>query len=101
MGKNRKYQRNVYQTLALVTQFGISMLVPIFLCAFAGKLVDDRLGTSFWFVILFFVGALAGFRNIFILAKKVYESDTKEDDFEAIRKKLEQERKEKQKEGRS
>lgn len=97
MGKDRNYKRSVYQTLALVTQFGISMLVPIFLCAFAGKLIDEKMGTSIWFIVLFFVGALAGFRNIFIIAKKTYEADTKEDDFEAIRKRLEQERKNKQK----
>ena len=75
MGKNKKYKRSVYQALAFFTQFSIHMLVPIFLCSFAGKFLDDKVGTAFWFVLLFFVGALAGFRNIFILAKKIYEGD--------------------------
>lgn len=56
------------------------MLVPIFLCSFAGLFLDRKLGTAFWFVLLFFVGALAGFRNIYILAKKIYEGDDKGED---------------------
>ena len=80
MGKNKKYKRSVYQSLAVITQFGINMLVPIFLCSFAGMFLDRKLGTEFWFVLLFFVGDLAGFRNIFILAKKIYEGDDRDED---------------------
>lgn len=80
MGRNKKYKRSVYQSLAVLTQFGINMLVPIFLCSFAGLFLDRKLGTAFWFVLLFFAGALAGFRNIFILAKKIYEGDQKDED---------------------
>jgi F0F1-type ATP synthase assembly protein I len=75
MGKNKKYKRSVYQSLAVITQFSINMLVPIFMCSFAGLFLDRKFGTAFWFVLLFFVGALAGFRNIFILARKIYEGD--------------------------
>ncbi|MDE5698523.1 MAG: AtpZ/AtpI family protein [Lachnospiraceae bacterium] len=80
MGRNKKYKKSVYQSLAVITQFGINMLVPIFLCSFAGLFLDRKLGTAFWFVLLFFVGALAGFRNIFILAKKIYEGDQRDED---------------------
>lgn len=79
MGRNKKYKKSVYQSLAVITQFGINMLVPIFLCSFAGLFLDRKLGTAFWFVLLFFVGALAGFRNIFILARKIYEGDQKDE----------------------
>ena len=99
MGKDKKDHSSVYQTLALVSQFGISMLVPIFLCSFLGKFIDDRLNTSYWFIILFFVGALAGFRNIYILARKTYEPKEKSDDFESVRKALQQERENNQKKG--
>ncbi len=44
----------------MVTQFGINMLVPIFMCSFAGWFLDKKFGTSYWFVLLFFIGALAG-----------------------------------------
>ncbi len=79
MGKNKKYKRSVYQSLAVITQFGINMLVPIFMCSFAGLFLDRKLGTAFWFVLLFFAGALAGFRNIYILARKIYEGDREDD----------------------
>lgn len=57
----------------MISQFGINMLVPIFICSFAGMFLDWKFGTSFWTVALFFVGALAGFTNVFRFAKKIYE----------------------------
>lgn len=74
MARRRKYDKSVYQSLALITQFGINMLVPVFLCSFAGIWLDKKFGTSFWMILLFFVGALAGFRNIYIMAKRIYDS---------------------------
>ncbi len=56
--------------LVLITQFGINMIVPIFLCFFAGIYLDKWLHTNFIAIILFFVGALAGFRNIYMMSKK-------------------------------
>jgi len=57
----------------MISQFGINMLVPIFLCSFIGIEIDKRCGTSFWVVILFFIGAAAGFRNVYRFARKIYE----------------------------
>ncbi len=76
-----RYGKGVYHALAMITQFGINMLVPIFLCSFLGIYLDGKFGTSFWMVLLFFVGALAGFRNVYLFAKRVSdiknERDTK------------------------
>lgn len=69
-----KYNKTVWQALTMITQFGVNMLVPIFLCSFAGMYLDRWLGTSVWMVALFFVGALAGFTNVFRFAKRVYET---------------------------
>ena len=69
-----KYNKNVYQALTMITQFGINMLVPIFVCSFVGIFLDWKFGTSFWMVTLFFVGALAGFTNVFRFAKRIYET---------------------------
>ncbi len=69
-----KYNRNVYQALVMITQFGINMLVPIFICTFIGMFLDRKAGTSFWIVIFFFIGALAGFTNVFRLAKRIYDT---------------------------
>lgn len=72
MAKKPKYKRTVYQSLAFISQFGITMVVPIFLCAFLGWYLDQKFQTSYLFIVLFFVGALAGFRNIYILSKKTF-----------------------------
>ena len=73
-GMSVKYNKNVYQALTMITQFGINMLVPIFVCSFVGMFLDWKFGTSFWMVTLFFVGALAGFTNVFRFAKRIYET---------------------------
>ena len=67
-----KYGRNVGQALVLVFQFSIDMLVPICICSLAGWWLDKHFGTSWIFVTLFFVGALAGGRNVYRFAKRVY-----------------------------
>lgn len=67
-----KYKRTVYQALAMISQFGINMLVPIFLCSFLGNFLDQKFGTSFLVVLFFFIGALAGFRNVYRMAKRIY-----------------------------
>ncbi|MEG1847949.1 MAG: AtpZ/AtpI family protein [Lachnospiraceae bacterium] len=73
-----KYDKSVFRSLALISQFGINMLVPIFLCSFLGIYIDRYFHTSFWMIVLFFVGALAGFRNIYIFARNIYrEKDRK------------------------
>ena len=79
MAGRKKYDRTVFRALAMISQFGITMLVPIFLCSFLGIWLDQKLGTSYIMIILFFVGALAGFRNIYSLAKKVYKDKGKDD----------------------
>lgn len=88
--KNRKRQRERQSTvrmLTLITQFGINMLVPIFLCFFVGYYLDQKLGTSYLIIIFFFIGALAGFRNVYIFARRMTKDDEedKEDDKEDSR----------------
>lgn len=63
-----KYQKEVFTNFTLVFQFGINMLVPILLCTFVGIFLDRLFSTSFIVIILFFLGAAAGIRNIFVFA---------------------------------
>lgn len=72
-----KNKKSVYQSLALVTQFGITMLVPILLCTLLGVYLGNRFSIPFIAVPLFVVGALAGFRNVYVLAKKTYKKEEK------------------------
>ena len=70
-----KYKSSVYKSFVLVMQFGINMLVPIFLCMFIGVWLGNKTGIDFISVPLFAVGALAGFRNCYIMAKKAYQDE--------------------------
>lgn len=71
-----KFNRSVYQAFSMIGQFGINMLAPVFICSFVGIFLDKKLGTSFLVVILFFVGALAGGRNVFRFARKILDKDS-------------------------
>lgn len=61
----------VARSLSMISQFAINMLVPICMCSYLGYLLDEKLNTSFLFIIFFFIGALAGGRNVYQLAKKI------------------------------
>ena len=67
-----KYDKSVYRSLVLITQFGINMLVPIFLCTAVGVSLGRKFSIDWLAIPFFMAGALAGFRNIFIMAKRIY-----------------------------
>ena len=73
-----KFDRSVYQALSMIGQFGINMLVPVFICSFLGMFLDRRLETDFLVVVFFFVGALAGGWNVFRFARRIYMSDAEQ-----------------------
>lgn len=76
-----KKQNTVMRAFAAVSQFGINMIVPIAMCSAAGYFLDEWLGTGFIMILLFFVGAIAGFRNIYIFARQIYENDERENKY--------------------
>ncbi len=69
---NKMNMREIARVLVCISQFTIYMLVPIAMCFFGGLFLDKWLGTSFIAIVLFFVGALAGGRNVYRLAKKYF-----------------------------
>ena len=73
MAKKRKYDRSVFMSMSLISQFGITMVVPMAMMFAVGYFLDQYLGTSYWTILLFFVGALAGFRNIYTLARQIFD----------------------------
>ncbi len=77
--KRDGYERSVFRSLTLITQFGINMIVPMVFCLFLGLFIDEKAGTSCWTVILFFVGALAGFNSIYKMAKRIYKDKNGEE----------------------
>lgn len=79
MKKNRKLDRSVYRSLALISQFGINMLVPIVIMLWLGMWLDAKLETSWLAILFFFVGAAAGFQNIYRMAKSIMDSKKDEE----------------------
>ncbi len=74
------YDKGVYRSIVQILQFGINMLVPILLCTFLGIFLDRILGTSFLVIVFFFIGAVAGARNIYIFARQIYSRPPVHDD---------------------
>ena len=70
-----KYNRKVFQCLTLILQFGLNMIVPIVMCTMFGVWNRRKSGNEWIAVPLFVIGALAGFTNIFKMAKKIYGQD--------------------------
>lgn len=66
--------RESTKALALFTQIAISMLVPIFLCFFIGKAIDNIFDINGIFLIVFtIIGVMAGFRSVYVLVKGFYK----------------------------
>ena len=78
MRKRRTLGKDFYRSLALISQFGINMLVPIGLMLMLGVWLDRRLGTSWLTIVFFFMGAIAGGQNIYRMAKRLMGSRERE-----------------------
>lgn len=74
-----KYKRSVYKTFALITQLGISMIVPVLMCTLLGAWLRDRFSLPV-FIPLVIMGILAGGRNVYYLARRANEDPEDEKD---------------------
>ena len=81
-----KNNREVFQSFSMIMQFGINMLVPIFACTLFGAWLGEKVNIS-WLAIPFFViGALAGMRNVFLFARRIYDPKKKDEDKSDVKK---------------
>ena len=76
-----RHKKKVFTTLALISQLGISMVVPIFLCTFVGMKLDERFGWSVT-IPLIILGILAGARNVYGLVRQAQDAIVGEEDEE-------------------
>ena len=72
-----KNPRKVFQALTMILQFGLNMIVPIAICMALGIWLDKKYDMPWVILILFFVGALAGFTSIYKMAKPFMKSERK------------------------
>lgn len=73
-GQVMKDNKIVAKSLTMISQVGISMLVPIFLCCMLGLYLEKEFSFPA-FVPLFFLGALAGMRNVHVMLSAIYKED--------------------------
>jgi hypothetical protein len=67
---NKKDDHSVWDALIMVFQFGINMIVPIFMCTLFGVWLGNKLGIDWLAIPFFFIGAIAGGQNVYRMAKK-------------------------------
>lgn len=72
MKRRKNEDRVVFQSLAMVTQFGLNTIVPICAMSAAGVWLDKKLGTSYITILFFVIGAIAGGQNVYRMAKRMY-----------------------------
>ena len=77
-----KINKSVYTTFALISQLGISIIVPIFLCTFIGVKLDEKYGWATT-IPLISTGVLAGVRNAYALVKQATSAIEAEKDDES------------------
>ena len=70
-----KEQKKIFQAFSFILQFTLNMLVPIGMCMALGIWLDDKYDMPWIIIVLFFVGACAGFTSIYKMSKPLMESD--------------------------
>jgi F0F1-type ATP synthase assembly protein I len=63
-------KKDVQNALVMVFEFSINMLVPIMLCTLIGVWLSNKTGINWLVVPFFFIGALAGYTNIYKMVKR-------------------------------
>ena len=72
-----KDNRSVHESLVLIMQFGINMIVPILLCTWFGVWAAEQTGFPFLAVIMFLAGAAAGIQNCYRITKRMIAREQK------------------------
>ena len=71
MGSSDK--NSEYRNIILISQVGICVMIPMFLCMALGIWLDKKFGTYFTLPLL--VGIAAGARNAYVLVMNVVKSE--------------------------
>lgn len=74
----RSEKEKPYKYLAMISQIGISVLVPVGIMVFIGKVLDFYFHTGNMLVIILAVlGVLAGLRNMYVIPLRMSEKAQK------------------------
>lgn len=73
------YKKSVFRSLAMVTQLGLSVVTPVFLCVFAGYQLDRHWGINL-LIPLLILGVLAGGRCAWQMTRRILEQEQRDDE---------------------
>lgn len=76
-----RYKKSVFRSLAMVSQLGLCVVTPVFLCIFAGYQLDSRFETKSMIPLLI-LGVLGGGRGAFKMAQQTLLQEQREDEKE-------------------
>ena len=73
-------KRQLMRSLGFLSSLGISMVAASFIGLFIGYYLDKWLGTSPWMTLIWLgFGIASGFRNIFVLTRRVMREQEQEE----------------------
>lgn len=79
---NKKEKRTIVYMISLITQIGISMIVPILLCTFIGVYINKYVDKPIIVLVFIMIGCATSFRNVYVLIKSTFASDMKRENEE-------------------
>jgi len=89
-----KEKRTIVYMISLISQVGISMIVPIFLCVWIGIKISEYAQAPIIVLVAILIGCIVAFRNAYILLKQTYAKDLqRENEEQQYFKELEEARK--------
>lgn len=72
-------KHSIFYGISLVSQIGISMMVPIFLCTGVAIWISNKVGKDYVVIIGILLGIIVAFRNVYHLTRRLYEKDLKKE----------------------
>lgn len=71
----------ITRAFSKLTQVAINMIVPIAMCLFIGKWLDEKFDTNLTFLFIFLVlGVASSFRNLYIFVIKDFSDEQKQEE---------------------
>jgi len=72
--------RQIFQSLAMVSSMGISVVLAIAIGVWFGLTLDRWFGTKPWFFYIFmFIGIAAAYKNVYVIAgREIRKSDDRD-----------------------
>lgn len=70
-----KKKGNAMRNIVLISQLGINICVPAFICLFIGLGIDYMAGTGFFSVVFLMLGILGGGKSAYIIAMNSVKMD--------------------------